>query len=116
MSPKQQIFVAEYLLDFNGTRAAKRAGYGEKNARITAAKLLSIPEIKQAIQNGIEIRKSELIADRFERMAFLSQTMRDTNESMKLRIKACEILSKIDGDITIKNDSATLAEVLLQLK
>ena len=32
LSAKQLKFVEEYLIDFNGTRAAKAAGYSEKTA------------------------------------------------------------------------------------
>ena len=33
VTPKQQRFVEEYLVDLNATQAAKRAGYSEKNCR-----------------------------------------------------------------------------------
>lgn len=40
LSPKQRRFVWEYEMDWNGTRAAIRAGYGEKSAAVTASRLL----------------------------------------------------------------------------
>lgn len=49
LTPKQQRFVEEYLLDLNGTQAAIRAGYSEKGARTEAARLLANADISQAI-------------------------------------------------------------------
>ncbi len=48
MTPKQERFVAEYLIDSNATRAAKAAGYHPK----MAAKLVAIGSIKVAIEAG----------------------------------------------------------------
>ena len=49
MSPKQLAFIKEYVVDFNGSAAAERAGYSSKTARIIAAQLLSKINIQQAI-------------------------------------------------------------------
>jgi phage terminase small subunit len=40
MTPKQKRFVAEYLVDGNGTAAAIRAGYGRAGARVAAHRAL----------------------------------------------------------------------------
>jgi hypothetical protein len=40
LTPKEQQFVAEYLVDRNGAADARRAGYAAKSAKITAARLL----------------------------------------------------------------------------
>lgn len=40
MTPKQRRFVAEYLIDGNGTAAAIRAGYGRAGARVAAHRAL----------------------------------------------------------------------------
>ena len=50
LSPKQQLFVHEYLIDLNATQAAIRAGYSEKTANPQAARLLANVSIKQAIE------------------------------------------------------------------
>jgi phage terminase small subunit len=48
LTPKQQRFVAEYLLDLNGAAAARRAGYAAKNAGDVASQLLSKTQIAAA--------------------------------------------------------------------
>lgn len=40
LNPQQQLFTREYVIDFNGTQAAIRAGYSEKTAAVTASRLL----------------------------------------------------------------------------
>lgn len=52
LSDKQAAFVREYLVDANGAAAARRAGYSENAARVTASKLLAKPAIKAALAAG----------------------------------------------------------------
>lgn len=49
LTAKQDRFVAEYLIDGNGARAAREAGYSEKTARQIATENLSKPDIQAAI-------------------------------------------------------------------
>ncbi len=46
----QERFLAEYLVDLNGTQAAIRAGYSEASAASTASDLLKKPEIREAVR------------------------------------------------------------------
>lgn len=50
LTPKQEKFVQEYLVDLNATRAAIRAGYSEKTAYSIGNENLSKPEIAAAIE------------------------------------------------------------------
>ena len=49
LTVKQQIFVDEYIIDFNATRAAIAAGYSEKTASRMGSENLSKPVIQEAI-------------------------------------------------------------------
>jgi phage terminase small subunit len=49
LTPKQQRFVEEYLVDLNATQAAIRAGYKEKSARSIGQENLTKPDISAAI-------------------------------------------------------------------
>lgn len=60
MTPKQAIFIAEYLIDGNGTRAASAAGFAPESAHVTAARLLKIPKIAAAIAERQERRQEKL--------------------------------------------------------
>jgi phage terminase small subunit len=66
LTPKQEAFCREYLIDLNGTQAAIRAGYSAKGAHVQAAQLLSNPKV-QAFANKLKADRSErteITADR----------------------------------------------------
>lgn len=50
LRPRQQIFVLEYVKDFNATRAAIAAGYSPKTARFIASNLLTKVNVKEAVK------------------------------------------------------------------
>ena len=54
LTPKQQRFVEEYLIDLNATQAAIRAGYSEKTAKVIAAQNLSKLNVQEAIEEAQE--------------------------------------------------------------
>ncbi len=51
---KHRKFVNEYLRDFNATQAAIRAGYSERSARQQAHILLTIPDIRSAVDAAVD--------------------------------------------------------------
>ena len=58
LTPKQQRFVEEYLIDLNATQAAIRSGYSEKTARQIGEQNLSKLDIQKAIQEA-QARREE---------------------------------------------------------
>ena len=54
LTPKQQRFVEEYLIDLNATQAAIRSGYSEKTAAVIGAENLIKPNIAKAIAEAQE--------------------------------------------------------------
>ena len=66
LTDRQTLFVFEYLRDFNGTKAAERAGYEPKSAASQAWKLLRRPEIKEYRDRKVrEIFESKGITPEF---------------------------------------------------
>ena len=70
MTPKQQRFVDEYLIDLNATQAAVRAGYSAKTAHSVGHENLSKPEIASAIAerraiiaNKLEVTQERIVAE-----------------------------------------------------
>ena len=109
MTGKQQIFIQEYLIDFNATRAAKSAGYSEKTAYSQGQRLLKNFEVQNKIKSLMEGRISELIATKEQRQQFWTETMYNAEEDMKNRLRASELLGKSCGDfldrIETKNEN-----------
>ena len=60
LTPKQALFIKEYLVDLNATRAAIRAGYSDKAAHAMGCQNLTIPEIKAAIAKAQKERAERL--------------------------------------------------------
>lgn len=63
LTPKQKLFVKEYLKDLNATQAALRAGYGKKNPTNVAniaSELLGKTWVAAAIQAGMEKRAKKI--------------------------------------------------------
>lgn len=76
LTPKQQKFVDEYLIDLNATQAAIRAGYSAKTAGWIGQQLLAKTHISEAIQarrdalsRKIEVTQ-ERIVEEMARVAF----------------------------------------------
>lgn len=66
LNPRQRQFVFEYLVDFNATEAAIRAGYSVKTARQIASQNLSKLNIQRAIREAMNERaeRTKVTADR----------------------------------------------------
>ena len=61
LNPKQQRFVAEFLVDLNATQAAKRVGYG--SPKQAGARLMATPHVIKAIIAGMEKRNAKVGID-----------------------------------------------------
>ena len=80
LTPKQQRFCDEYLIDMNGTQAAIRAGYSKKTAYAIAIENLKKPMLKEYISERMAEKEAALIADQNEVMRYLTAVLR--GESM----------------------------------
>lgn len=62
MTPKQEAFVREYLIDLNASAAYKRAGYAAKGnaAEVNAVRLLRNAQVKAAITAAMQKRADDL--------------------------------------------------------
>jgi phage terminase small subunit len=58
LTDRQQRFIDEYMIDFNGTQAAHRAGYSQ-NSRSQAWYLLQTREIREEIDRRIAVQRAE---------------------------------------------------------
>ena len=131
LTPKQERFCVEYLVDCNATQAAIRAGYSAKTARSQGQRMLTNVDIKSKIDELREELKNSRIASAVERMEFLTQVMRgEITEEVVLvtkqkgvlhenkkayvsdRIKAAIELDKMDKSIP-KEDPKTKLDSLV---
>jgi len=65
LTEKQKAFVREYLVDFNGTQAAIRAGYAKNSASQEGSRLLANDKVSAYVRKAIDKRakRTEITAD-----------------------------------------------------
>lgn len=65
MTPKQEAFAREYMIDLNATQAAIRAGYSEATAAEQASRLLKDVKVAAIVQAAMDARseRTEITAD-----------------------------------------------------
>ena len=118
LNEKQKRFVEAYLGDagLNATEAARQAGYSPHSAGVQGCALLKNPKVKAAIAAGRKPREKAAIISRERREELLSEFANDTRAQKKDRIKAIEVLGKMNGDFTEKREvEVTGAQVTLYI-
>lgn len=101
LTPKQRAFCDFYLQSGNATDAARKAGYKEKNADVTASINLGKAAIKRYIADRMQPTVDKRIADADEVLQYLSDVMRGAikdqfglDASLQDRTKAAQELMK----------------------
>lgn len=96
VTPKQQLFVREYLVDLNATQAAIRAGYSAKTARSIGSELLTNPDIAAAVQAAADKRsaKAEITAQAVLQNIQRIATRAEADDDWQAALKGNELLGK----------------------
>jgi phage terminase small subunit len=109
LTPKQQTFVDEYLVDLNATQAAIRAGYSKKTARSQGERMLTNVDVAAAIQKGFQERseRTKITAEKvlleLAVIAFADlQQLADMGGRISDKLKALELIGKHLGMFTEK--------------
>lgn len=89
MTPKQQKFCDEYLIDCNATQAAIRAGYSKKTAKAIGQENLTKPIIKTYIDEKLKEISNKNIADATEVMEYLTSVLRGQSVSEIVVVEGC---------------------------
>lgn len=122
LTPKQIRFVDEYLVDFNATQAAIRAGYSKKTAAFIGAENLKKPKIAEEIarrQKDLQ-RRTEVTQDRvvkeLARVAFADasdyvcvETLTYENEDGT--VSPIQVVSPKDTDTLSDDQRAAIASI-----
>lgn len=96
LTPKQQRFVEEYLVDLNATAAATRAGYSARTANEIGAENLAKPSIAAAIQAARQALSERALVTQEDVVKGLLEEARRTGEesSHSARVSAWTQLGK----------------------
>ena len=106
LSDRQVRFVAEYLVDANGTQAAIRAGYGAAVARVAAHRLLTNVAISSAIEARQKADATRLWIDRESVLAGLLEAV-----EMAHRAGYTAVMSHRSGE----TEDTTIADLAVAL-
>ncbi|MCG8451678.1 MAG: terminase small subunit [Spirochaetales bacterium] len=97
MTDQMKDFVQEYLVDFNGTNAAIRAGYSSHTAQVQASRLLTNKDVSKLLEKMIHddlrmqqgVLKSRVLRE-------MSSIAFSNNEKTRIsdKIRALELLGK----------------------
>ena len=98
LNARQKSFCEYYVVSGNATDAAIKAGYKEKNARKIGSENLTKMDIKKYIKELQEKAKTSRIMTAVERREFLTEIIKNGNEKVQDRLKALDILNKMDGE------------------
>lgn len=92
LTPKQQAFCDNYIVSHNATEAAIKAGYSKKTAYSQGQRLLKNVEIKKYLQEHAKEAHTSKIATATEILEFLTDTVRNSDNGLKDRLKAAQML------------------------
>lgn len=118
LSNKQDAFCREYLIDFNATQAAIRAGYSPKSAKQQASRALS----KENIQDRIAALKEQADARKDwdavwvrEQMKELLQECRD-DKSYSAATSLINTMSRVEGMQTDKHELNGTSPIMFNIR
>jgi len=107
LNARQEAFIREYLIDFNATQAAIRAGYSTKGAYVNGPRLLRDARIAEGIRAASLARANktdvtiEKIIRGWEEIAYAPDPTEGTHASRVIyprdRLKALELLARYKG-------------------
>lgn len=103
LTTKQQLFVDEYIIDYNATQAALRAGYSARTARSIGQENLTKPDIENAIDIAVTARRKRLRIDADSVLYMWWQiASADYNELSSVRRVACGYC--YGGNVVLNDD------------
>ena len=102
LNARQKAFCEYYVASGNATDAAIKAGYSEKYAGVNADKLLKNTNIQKYIEELQEKAKGNRIMTAIERREFLTKLILKEETKDTDKLKAVDILNKMDGEYTQK--------------
>ena len=102
LNARQKAFCEYYVASGNATDAAIKAGYSESYAKDRIHTLMKSIGISRYIEELQEKAKGNRIMTAIERREFLTSMIKDGAVKDSDKLKALDILNKMDGEYTQK--------------
>ena len=118
LTPKQQLFVREYLVDLNATRAAVRAGYSEKNADKIGPELLGKTRVAEAIEAAKAERAEKVGRSAEDVLRDIQKLTKETwrDGDMRTALKGLELEGKHLGMFTEKVEHSGSLKTAIEIR
>ncbi|NVO06563.1 MAG: terminase small subunit [Rhodoferax sp.] len=96
LSPKELLFVAEWLVDKNAKQAAIRAGYMPRNAGKTGFELLQRPRVQAAVRKALKDQQTRTLitADQVLKDIHRISTTAEGRGEYMAALKGLELIGK----------------------
>lgn len=112
---KQEKFCREYLVDFNGTQAAIRAGYSKRSAYNSASLNMRNDEIRKKINELLSHDYKIIGLNRDRILKEIISIAFNTEEKSQVRVRALEsLLANMGQDTSMDQHRREVAEKLLK--
>jgi len=98
LNARQKSFCEFYVASGNATESAIKAGYSEKYTNKNVSKIRQNTAVQEYIKELQEKAKTNRIMTAVERREFLTEVIKNGNEKLQDRLKALDILNKMDGE------------------
>ena len=116
LTPKEMRFAEEYVKDFNGAAACRRAGIGKSDTAAQSANKYLRKEHVQAYIQKLMVKTSEKCqTDVNALMEFWTTVMYDCNESTANKLKASRYLGEVLGAFTVKVETQKAPTIVMDL-
>ena len=102
LNARQKSFCEFYVASGNATESAIKAGYSEKYTNKNISKIRQNTAVQEYIKELQEKAKESRILTAREKREWLSEVIKNGNEKLQDRLKALDILNKMDGDYVEK--------------
>lgn len=118
LTPKEIRFCEEYVKDFNGAGAVRRANLCPENPQYAAqyaSKYLEKEMVRDYINQLMTVMSEKCQTTVEDLMNFWTTVMMDANESTNNRLKASDYLGKALGAFTVKVDTQQAPTIVMDL-
>lgn len=117
LTPKEMRFCEEYVKDFNGAAAIRRANLcaNPEHAPQYASAYLKKQHVRDYIEQLQTVMSERCTTDVNDLMTFWTTVMHDANESTANRLKASDYLGKAIGAFTVKVDTQAPPTIVMDL-
>lgn len=112
LTDKQSRFVDEYLIDFNGTQAAIRAGYSERTAAAQSSRLLTNVKVQAHLKDlqASHSERRQITLDTITDMHLKAFDVAEQTLTPAAMTAAAQNLAKLHGLIVDKGEMKVTAK------